>query len=200
MMPCTGALLCGGKSSRMGSDKALLQVNGQPLWRLQFEKLRAVCRDVLVCGSASQEKIFASAEVRFEADAAVELGPLSGIARALESARTGHVLVLAVDMPRMSEGYLLLLQAAAGTSWGTVPCGTGGFEGLCAVYPVSLLPVVLGLLSGGDRSLRALIRAGLEQDQLRAMPIADSDSRLFENWNHPGDISPEVELSASMRT
>ena len=92
-----GALLCGGRSSRMGRDKAFLEVDRQPLWRLQLAKLRAVCGKVVVCGSTSQRRFFEPEGVRFEADAAADLGPLSGIARALEAAQATHALVLAVD-------------------------------------------------------------------------------------------------------
>lgn len=197
MSPCTGALLCGGKSSRMGGDKALLPVNGQPLWRLQLEKLRAVCADVVVCGSVSQGQMFAAAGVRFEADAAPDLGPLSGVAKALESAQTGHVLVLAVDMPKMSERYLLGLREAAGALRGVVPRTPGGFEGLCALYPAGILPLVLNMLSGGERSMQALVRAGLEQDLLCEVAVAGPDLPLFENWNQPGDVDTGVGSPAS---
>lgn len=192
MKACTGALLCGGQSSRMGRDKALLEVEGQPLWRLQLAKLSAVCDSVIVCGSPSQAALFAAENVRFAADAAPGLGPLSGIARALELAQASHVLILAVDMPKMSEGYLRGLCGAVEERWGVVPERDGAFEGLCAVYPRDLLPWIAALLSGADRSLHALIRLGLEKDLLRPLPIAPAELHFFENWNAPTDITPLV--------
>jgi len=179
----------------MGRDKALIDVDGQPLWRLQLEKLRSVCCDVVVCGSASQGVAFESHNARFEADAAADLGPLSGIARALESARTSHVLVLAVDMPKMSQRYLLELWDAADVACGVVPETAAGFEGLCAVYPVALHPLVLELLSGEARSLQTLIRRSLEKGLLRAVPVAGSELALFENWNTPADVAPFADTS-----
>jgi molybdopterin-guanine dinucleotide biosynthesis protein A len=192
-----GALLCGGRSSRMGRDKAFLEVNRQPLWRLQLAKLRAVCGEVVVCGSTSQGKFFATEGVRFEADAAADLGPLSGIARALGSLQATHVLVLAVDMPKMSERYLLRLLEAAGPSYGVVPERAGAFEGLCAVYPAVISSLVLELLSGADRSLQALVRSGVERGLLRSFPIADPELGLFENWNAPGDLAPLADSSGA---
>jgi molybdopterin-guanine dinucleotide biosynthesis protein A len=177
----------------MGRDKALLEVSGQPLWRLQWAKLRAVCEEVVICGRASQRPVFDAAQARFESDAAEDLGPLSGIARALESARASHVLVLAVDMPRMSERYLLRLCEASGASCGAVPERAGVFEGLCAVYPLGMLPLVLARLSGPERSLQSLVRLGLEKRLLRAVPVAESEHGLFENWNAPGDVVPVVD-------
>ena len=192
MSTCSGALLCGGKSSRMGRDKALIEVNGQPLWRLQWTKLQAVCGEVRVCGRASQGTLFDAEQVPFESDATAGLGPLSGIARALQTARGSHVLVLAVDMPKMSERYLLRLREAAGSSCGVVPERAGAFEGLCAVYPASMYPLVSEQLSGSDRSLQALVRSGVERKLLRPFPIVDSELGLFENWNVPGDVAPLV--------
>jgi len=190
MRALVGALLCGGRSSRMGRDKAFLEVDRQPLWRLQLAKLRAVCGEVVVCGSTSQRGFFEPEGVRFEADLAADLGPLSGIARALEVAQATHVLVLAVDMPKMSERYLLRLREATGPSYGVVPERAGAFEGLCAVYPASMYPMVSEQLSGSDRSLQALVRSGVERNLLRPFPIVDLELGLFENWNVPGDLAP----------
>jgi molybdopterin-guanine dinucleotide biosynthesis protein A len=191
MSTCSGALLCGGKSSRMGRDKALLEVNGQPLWRLQWTKLQAVCGEVRVCGRASQGTLFDAEQVPFESDATAGLGPLSGIARALQTARGSHVLVLAVDMPRMSERYLLRLCQTAGTARGVVPQRAGVFEALCAIYPLEILPAVLERLAGPERSLQPLIRWAVDKGLLHPVPIADSELGLFENWNAPGDLAHE---------
>jgi len=187
---CSGALLCGGRSSRMGRDKARIPLNGTPLWSLQLNKLRAVCRDVTVCGSTAQRMLFESEGVPFVADAVADLGPLAGVARALESARTSHVLVLAIDMPKMSEAYLARLCESARENQGVVPEIGGMFEGLCAVYPARLLPVVAGLLAGAERSLQTLNRIGIEQNLMRAFPVAETELFLFENWNTPADIPP----------
>lgn len=192
-----GALLCGGRSSRMGRDKAFLEVDRQSLWRLQLAKLRAVCGEVVICGSASQRPFFAAEGVRFEADAVADLGPLSGIARALGSTQATHVLVLAVDMPKMSERYLLRLLEAACPSYGVVPERAGAFEGLCAVYPAGIYPLVLELLSGADRSLQGLVRSGVERNLLRSLPVADSELGLFENWNAPSDLAPLADSSGA---
>jgi molybdopterin-guanine dinucleotide biosynthesis protein A len=172
----------------MGRDKALLEVGGQPLWRLQLTKLEAVCDEVFLCGSQSHAAVFESKGVRFAADATAGLGPLSGIARALEMAQTSHVLILAVDMPKMSSRYMRSLLDGVESGYGVVPERAGLFEGLCAVYPVELLPFIRNLLAGDDRSLRSLIRFGLQTQRIRSIPVAASEFELFENWNTPNDL------------
>jgi molybdopterin-guanine dinucleotide biosynthesis protein A len=86
--------------------------------------------------------VFEAEQACFESPATEGLGLPSGIARALETARASHVLVLAADMQRMSERYLRRFCGAAWASCGAVPERTGGFEGLCAVYPAGILPLV----------------------------------------------------------
>lgn len=189
-MRLSGALLCGGRSSRMGRDKAFIEVNEQPLWRLQLEKLRQVCDDVVICANQTQRTAFECKDARFEPDAAGDLGPLSGIVRALESTHASHVMVLGVDMPKMSELYLRKLWRFSREFCGAVPAHAGFFEGLCAVYPVSILPLAFGLLSGKDRSLQRLIREGLKSRLMRSVPVADLENGLFENWNVPEDVVP----------
>lgn len=191
MMHCSGALLCGGESSRMGRDKALLEIHGTPLWKIQLLKLRAVCGDVLICGNPSQAAFMTTPEARFEPDATPRLGPLSGLARAL--ARTGatgatRVLVLAVDMPKMTEEYLAHLLTLGSDTCGVVPESGDVFEGLCAVYPVCLLPAVEALLSGQVRSLQTLIGIGISSNRLVPHRISANERPLFENWNTPEDL------------
>ena len=188
MKPCSGALLCGGESSRMGRDKAFLEIHGTPLWKIQLGKLRTVCGDVLICGNPAQAAFMTTPEARFEPDATPSLGPLSGLARALARTRTTRVLVLAIDMPKMTEEYLARLLSLGSDTCGVVPESGGVFEGLCAVYPACLLPTVEALLSGPVRSLQTLIRTGISSHRLISHSISSEDRPLFENWNAPEDL------------
>ena len=98
MKPFTAALITGGRSSRMGADKAFLDWHGRPLWEVQLAKLRAAgAAEILVCGR--REQAFAGDGFRLIPDRKEDLGPLSGLANALRAATHDTVLVLAVDMP-----------------------------------------------------------------------------------------------------
>lgn len=90
-----GYVLVGGKSSRMGRDKALLELAGKPLALRAVEKLRLVCADVQVLGNRLELEAYAPL-VR---DLHVECGPLGGIEAALEHSRHAWNLFLPVDMP-----------------------------------------------------------------------------------------------------
>ncbi len=98
MKTFTAALIAGGRSSRMGSDKAFLDWHGRPLWEVQLARLREVgATELLVCGRKEQR--FSGEDFRQVHDPVEGLGPLSGLANALRAATHDTVLVLAVDMP-----------------------------------------------------------------------------------------------------
>lgn len=89
-------ILAGGQSSRMGTDKARLELHGLPLWQLQQQRLQqAGCHDIHLShpqlGTPDQQPGF---------------GPLSGLHTLLPHCRYRRVLVLAVDMPRLSAELL----------------------------------------------------------------------------------------------
>ena len=98
------ALLAGGKSSRMGADKALLDWRGVPLWRVQLGKLIELNPDRLLL-SCREEQRLKNVFAEFVFDPPDNPGPLGAIARCLEIAQR-PLLVLAVDMPAMTPSFL----------------------------------------------------------------------------------------------
>ncbi len=102
--PCLGVLLAGGQSRRMGRDKALLDWQGQPLIERQLAALRASGVDGLrVSGERPMHGGTADAQPHF--------GPLGGLA-SVAATLTGEpdLLVMPVDMPRLSSGLLRRLR------------------------------------------------------------------------------------------
>src|SRR4051794_21524838 len=97
-------LLAGGKSQRMGRDKATLPFFGRPLWQIQLETLRKL-RPVEIFVSARIDPKWRPRDVQFIQDVPPSRGPLSGIAASLVKIRTRHLLALAIDMPFMTENY-----------------------------------------------------------------------------------------------
>jgi molybdopterin-guanine dinucleotide biosynthesis protein A len=93
--PVGGYVLAGGKSSRMGSDKALLELAGKPLVLHATTKLRRLCAEVSVLGNDSALSRFAPL-VR---DLHLGCGPLGGIEAALRNSKYEWNLVLPLDVP-----------------------------------------------------------------------------------------------------
>lgn len=182
----SAVLLAGGQSRRMGRDKALLEVEGQPLWRLQIAKLEPVADEILI--SVRETGSFIESEYPKIPDPPGARGPLGGVASALHAATHPHLLVLAVDLPAMTSAYLETLSAHITAGAGVVPELDGYYQGTCAIYPVRLLPLVEETLQSGDPSFQNLIRQALASGQMKVVPVDDKDRPLFANWNTPESI------------
>src|SRR2546423_4029988 len=97
-MPVSGFVLAGGKSTRMGRDKALLEWGGQTLLDHMLNLLREVAHPVQVAGRDPLP------------DRLPGLGPLSGIATGLEASSTDANLFVAVDLPHLTTDFLKYLR------------------------------------------------------------------------------------------
>jgi molybdopterin-guanine dinucleotide biosynthesis protein A len=97
-----GYVLAGGKSSRMGRDKALLELAGRPLVWHAVTKLRRVCADVQILSSRPELEVFAPL-VR---DMQQGCGPLGGLEAALGHSWHAWNLILPVDMPFLPSAFL----------------------------------------------------------------------------------------------
>ncbi len=186
--PLFGLLLCGGRSSRMGQDKALLQLSGpfgaESLLQRGLRLLReAGCGGVWLSGDYPG---FAAIP---DDPAWRGRGPLAGIASALQRYPEAHWLILPVDMPGM-DAPLLRALARQGAAH---PVGSG-IEG--SQFPLLLqpgaLPVLETLLGSGERrdySVQALLRQLdlplLAADQLLPDMAPEALQRTLGNTNTP---------------
>jgi molybdenum cofactor guanylyltransferase len=129
-----GFILAGGKSSRMGVDKAFLDFGGQTLLDRALDLMGAVCERAAIVGDPAR---FSKYEF-VVADIFSGCGPLAGIHAALVDSSAELNLMLAVDMPFVSKELLEFVFAAADAEDNraiiTVPRVGNGFQPLCAVY------------------------------------------------------------------
>lgn len=178
-------LLAGGRSSRMGCDKAGLVIDGLPLWQRQLAKLRALePRELFISGRPAGP--YAGAGMEVLADAEPGLGPLSGIAAALRRAESPLILVLAIDLPAMTSAFLAKV-VRRGRS--VVPRNARFFEPLAAVYPKSALALAEEHLRSEDRSLQRFIRRLIEAGLTEESVIDEADLPCFQNVNEVRDLA-----------
>ena len=144
----TAFVLTGGRSSRMGSDKALLSYRGQTLLERALQTAAAVAGRAVIVGP--RERYAAYGEV--VEDIFADCGPLAGIHAALGATQTEFNLVLSVDMPLMTSEFLrwLLEQASSSSDLIVVPEALGGQQPLCAVYHRGVDIVAEQALYSGD--------------------------------------------------
>jgi FdhD protein len=186
------ALLVGGNSSRMGVDKSLIvcEPNADPLYKTQLEKLRRVSSlPILLSVRPGQEFPDPGDNVEMVTDSAIDSGPLAGLASCLERTTVDWLLVLAVDMARMTTTFLngIVLEAKT-TGCGIVPRINGRWEPLAAVYPRRLLQKTQQHLADGKLSLQKFIDDAVADGLLLAYEVTGREKSLFSNLNTPEDL------------
>jgi molybdopterin-guanine dinucleotide biosynthesis protein A len=158
-----GFVLAGGRSTRMGQDKALLSLAGRSLLDLALDKLRAL---PLAGAPRGVPRIVAarsdlSAHATVIGDLHPGCGPLSGIEAALAASAQPLNVFLPVDLPLLPPQFLLwMLQRAAITgALVTVPRINGRPQPLCAVYHRDLLSHITASLGAGEHKVMPVITA-----------------------------------------
>ena len=183
----SAVLLAGGESRRMGTDKATFPFRGKPLWQIQLETLRRL-RPAEIFLSVRTDPSWRPRDVQFIADVPPSRGPLSGIAASLVNIRTAHLLVLAIDMPFMTENYLRSICDAMEPGRGVIANINNRAEPLAAVYPREAEIDFRTALAGADFSLQNLVRHLVRSGKLREISVTKEERRLFRNVNNTADV------------
>jgi molybdopterin-guanine dinucleotide biosynthesis protein A len=186
-MTLTAVLLAGGDSLRMGRDKATIVFRGAPLWQWQLELLRGLGPEKIFV-SAREELSWLPAETELLLDESPSRGPLSGLTRALDRARTSHLIALAVDMPFMTSEQMRVLWDQATVGCGVLPMIGERAEPLAAIYPREVRNEFAAALASDDFSLQRLSRSLVRLDKLRIFEVPQRDEWLYRSVNEPGDL------------
>lgn len=155
-----GVVLAGGRSQRMGRDKALIEINGATMLEHVALALNSVCELVVVVGRPDGP----APNVEYIPDTGDQYrGPLSGICAAIAHTNS-NVLVVATDQPRVrSETLQHILNLS--NEMPVIPEADGWPQITCAWYPASLLPVLQAELADGSS-----VRSALKDQPVRVVP------------------------------
>ncbi|HIJ95685.1 MAG TPA: formate dehydrogenase accessory sulfurtransferase FdhD [Desulfuromonadales bacterium] len=178
----TGVILAGGESRRMGSNKALLTINGERMVESAYRRMAGLFDEILLITNTPERYDFIPC--RKVGDLYPGMGPLAGIHAALTSCATERVFVIACDMPNLKPQVVRMLCSLPGD---VVVAGTpGGLEPLHAVYSKSCLPLMEVMLKAGERSILTLLdRADINLIPQARIAELDPDFSSFRNINTP---------------
>ena len=186
-----GFILAGGKSTRMGMDKAFVGFDGCTLLARALDSVRSVTSNVCIVGA--QEKFSGFAPV--VEDIFRDRGPLGGIHAALRSSVTELNLMLAVDMPFVASAFLQYLISEARAAGGAsviVPHSDDRWQPLCAIYRRSFADAAeMSLLAGRNK-----IDLLFDEAETRVIGKAELDrmgfsSSIFRNLNTLEELEKE---------
>ena len=190
-MKLTGIVLAGGKSSRIGRDKALLEYGGMRLVERSISVLRPFCGRILI---SSNNRDLAGLGHEIVGDEHRDIGPIAGLHAALRYSQSEHHIVIPCDTPFVTvDVYERLLEAAARAASDsvepdripTVVAGTedGFIEPLIGYYHRSALRTLTEQIGRRDYKLHnSLICMGAKVEIFK-------DSRLFRNINTKADLT-----------
>ncbi len=183
-----GCVLAGGRSSRMGRDKALLPLHGVPLVVSSLDRLRALGLRPVIAGARPDLAQYATVVP----DLHPGCGPLGGIEAALAAAGSPEerVLFLPVDLPLLPEAFLALLMERAERTGAlaTIPVFAGRAQPLCAVYRAALLPGIAAALATGDYKVMRVVdslTSASTRDLFQVEAALAAQSILLDRATHP---------------
>jgi molybdopterin-guanine dinucleotide biosynthesis protein A len=151
-------VLAGGKSLRIGQDKAFLPWEGHTLLERALEATQVVASRTRIVGAKAKFEAYGSVVE----DVFVDRGPLGAIHAALSATDREFNLVLAVDLPFATPALLTYLIGRAHETpcLATVPRLGGGWEPLCAVYRREFAKVAEPALKRGQNAIYPLLEDG----------------------------------------
>ena len=189
----SGFVTAGGRSSRMGRDKAWLELDGQTMIERVIAAIKPVTTGVsVIANSPEYERL----GLPVYSDTHIGVGPLEAIRTALVNASTSRVLLVGCDVPFVTSELFFFLLGLKGDYQAIVPVGADErLEPMCAVYSTDSLPCVTRLIESGGRKVSLLF------EQIRTRRVAfDEISHLpgaelfFENVNTQEEYSRALEV------
>jgi molybdenum cofactor guanylyltransferase len=179
-MKYSGIILAGGKSSRMGQDKALLKIDGEPMIGHVSKLLRAFCDEIIVSSSNKEHAQFGDFMVE---DAIKDSGPLAGIQAGLLAAKNDQCFVLSCDTPFVTKEVLERLRENSEGKLITVSSNSHRLQPLIAIYSKKALRDISSYLERDERSLLPLQKIC----NAKVVHFDANDSKAFENLNTPSE-------------
>ncbi len=199
-MKITGIVLCGGRSTRMGRDKASLPFGDETLLERAIRVVREVADEVIVVTRKVEGggNPFWGVPVCLVHDPVANLGPLAGIAAGLSASTTDLNIVIACDMPLIRPAVLQRLVDLRGDADICLAVVDGQASPLCAVYRAGVAGVAQELLASGERRVMALLdRVHTQRVDAAAFRDIDPDLESFLSCNTPEEFEKARTRSAA---
>ena len=190
-MKLTGIVLAGGKSSRLGRDKALLEWGGMRLIERSISIIEPLCDNIMI---STNNPALAYLGYPLVNDEHRGIGPIAGLHAALRYSRAARHIVIPCDTPLVTiDVFERLFAVASAAHPPACIAGTedGFIEPLIGCYHRSALPILEEQIKKHDYKLHnSLTRMGAQIEIFR-------DRRLFWNINTKADMTAKADISAT---
>jgi len=187
-IPCV--IFAGGKSSRMGEDKALLPFSTfSTLTEYQYSRLSKLFKNVYI---STKEKEKFKFNANFIIDATSQkntYAPTAGFITALQTLQTQTIFVMSVDSPFITiKEIQKLLEADKNCYDATIAKTEAGIQPMCGIYHTSLLNSFLKMQENNTHKLGYLLHNS------NTHYVDFQDEKAFLNLNHPHEYQEALDL------
>ncbi len=179
-----GIILAGGKSSRMGEDKAFVEYKGSMLIEYSLHLATNFCESIII---SANSKVYERLGYPVVADEFEARGPIGGIYSALKKAEFDWNLVISCDTPFVTKNVVETLKQNIGNYDCIVPIHNGRTEPLVAFYNKSALKVIEGSIQRKEYKLKLLIKE-LHTKFVDVSDLVNENPDVFKNFNSPSDL------------
>ncbi|MCP3677239.1 MAG: molybdenum cofactor guanylyltransferase [Deltaproteobacteria bacterium] len=206
----TGAILVGGKSRRMGFNKAFIKVNGRTIIEGAIETLRHTFSHLIVVASSDNILEYEHLNITVFADVYAGAGSLGGIYTALFHSPSPYCFVAACDMPLLDSGIINRMVNEAKGHDAVIPSINGRFHPLHAIYSRRCMTPMEEMIRGGDLTIGNLYQRinvkGLDEEFFHDSPALpfltnlNTTDQLKELSEPPQATSPSHSRRSAKRS
>lgn len=182
-------ILCGGKSSRMGRDKALIRINNRPIVKIVYDSLKVIFNEVALSVKKGTDD-YKALGYRLIEDNLPGTSPLVGIYSALQELEGGHIFVIACDMPLIDIGFIAAMQEEISDGYDViVPVTADGIEPLYGFYSKNCIGPIKNRIDRGDHKvINFYPEVKTKQIDIMAGQWTGVDTKFSLNLNTPADM------------
>ncbi|MEO6733440.1 MAG: molybdenum cofactor guanylyltransferase [Ferruginibacter sp.] len=190
-----GVILCGGQSSRMGSDKGLIKLHANTWAQTAVDKIASLQLPVYISVNAVQYNeylsVFSEQQLIKDNEGLQVKGPLAGVLSAHLQYPDEDLVILACDMPLMDQAILnelLSLYREHPEADAYIFTNDGEPEPLCAIYTAKGLSYILHLLKSKELKKHSM-KFMLEHIRIVTIPLTDEQKKYFRNFNAHAELN-----------
>jgi len=187
----TGIVLAGGKSSRMGCDKGMVQLNEKKFIEHILAAIVPNVNDIII---VANNKNYSSLGYKVYEDLIKDCGPLGGIYTGLVNSQTENNIIVSCDIPFISSDLIKYIIENIGKAEVAVPVFKGNTEPLCAVYTKRTTTEIYNLIMGGELKIRNVLRRFITKEIHVTKRLKFYDDKLLVNINTPEELKLQKEL------
>ena len=184
-MQITGIILAGGKSTRMGADKALLKVEGETLLEKAVKLCQSICNQIIISSNSDGHNVRGILRIP---DEIRNCGPMGGIYSCLKHAENEWSFVISVDAAFVIPEFVSFLIEHTNNYDAVVPVHEKGKEPLIALYNKCTLPFLKKNLEIGIYKMHTLLE-DIETNFVDSTVWKNRNQRLFRNINSQTDLN-----------